>query len=387
MIRQLARQKRLAGFVALVVLVLSNTTTQAQNNKTKKYPFASPPLELYDQFAKAGLGAVEPFSADDRKLLADFWTARTSTPPKELSPADDAAVTLHLLASGVTGAKARAECLKKFTDLVASAQLATANTLSPREKADLLLRYLHKTVMAKGYDAKQTTIASVFDTGKYNCVSSAELYFLVGTRIGLRLQPVLVPGSGVGDGHAAVDIIDGGQRIEIEPTNPEGYDWPTKVKKPGVVVIGPQRDRKRAYDGDGFALAASAASNLGALANTANPPRPVEAVRWEVIALVLAPTDPGAENNMLASVSNWGIRLAEAKKFEDSLKVFAFVGSALGTRRELEQNVGALFDQWAETAMKKNDWNEAVRIYDVGLKQFPNNTHLQQNRAYCEKKK
>jgi hypothetical protein len=384
---QLARHKRLASFVALVVLVLSHATTQAQAPNTKKYPFVSPPLELYDQFAKAGLGSVEPFSADDRKLLSDFWTARVSTPPKELPPADDAAVTLHLLASGVTGARARAEYLKKFTDLVASAQLATANTLSPREKADLLLRHLHRTVMAKGYETKQTTVASIFDTGKFNCVSASELYFLVGTRLGLKLQPVLIPGSGGGDGHAAIDLIDGGRRIEIEPTNPEGYDWPTKLKKPGVVVNGPQPDRKRAYDGDGFALAASAASNMGALANTANPPRPMEAVHWEVIALVLAPTDPGVENNMLASVSNWGIKLAEGKKYEDSVKVFAFAVAALGTRKELEQNVSALFDQWADGAMKSKDWGEAVRIYDVGLKQFPKNTHLQQNRAYCAQQK
>jgi hypothetical protein len=387
MTRQLVSQQRLASFVALIALVLSNATTQAQTPKTKKYPFASPPLEIYDRFTKAGIGAMEPFSADERKLLADVWTARTSTPPKELPSADDAAVTLHLMASGLTTAKARAECLKKFTDLVASGQLATANTLSPREKADLLLRYLHKTVLAKGYDVKQTSISRVFDTGKFNCVCSAELYYLVGTRIGLRLQPVVIPGGGAADGHTFVALIDDGKRIEIETTNPDGYDWPTKLKRPGVTAIGPQLDRKLAYDGDGFTLAAAAASNLAALANTTDPPRPIEAIRAELIGLVLAPTDPGAENNMLASVTNWGIKLAEAKKFEDAFKVFTFAVAALGTRKDLEQNVSALVDQWADTAMKKKDWNEAVRIYDVGLKQFPSNTHLQQNRAYCAKQK
>ena len=32
--------------------------------------------------------------------------------------------------------------------------------------------------------------------------------------------------------------LDGAKRIEIEPTNPDGYDWPAKLKQPGVIVIG-----------------------------------------------------------------------------------------------------------------------------------------------------
>lgn len=33
------------------------------------------------------------------------------------------------------------------------------------------------------------------------------------------------------------------------------------------------------------------------------------------------------------------------------------------------------------------DWDEAIRIYDVGLKQFRDNTHLQLNRENCVNRK
>src|SRR5206468_454516 len=90
-------------FLALAVLAfaLAGGAAKPDSAKAKKYPFATPPLEVYDRLGKADVGPVEPIPAGDTKLLGEFWAARSDKATKELPPADDAAVTLHLVASGV----------------------------------------------------------------------------------------------------------------------------------------------------------------------------------------------------------------------------------------------------------------------------------------------
>ena len=243
----------------LAILVLAATTTRAETPKPEKYPFTVPPVEFVDRLAKAGLGTAEPFGGDERVRLEAVWKARIG-PKTQLVQDDESAVHTHLLASGVINPAKRAEYVKKFDALVAQAKEATAGAKNDPEKADRLLRFLHKGVMAKGYVADQTTVSGVFDTGTYNCVSSSCLYFLVGTRLGLNLQPIVIPGGFVA-GHAAIDLVDGKKRIQVEPTNPDGFDWEAKVNRPGVVVLGFVPDRKQAHDTDGFGLAASRAGH------------------------------------------------------------------------------------------------------------------------------
>jgi len=355
--------------VPLVVVAGAAGEARGQRKADKKYPFANPPLEVHDRLGKAGVGKPAPFAAADRAFLTDFWAARSAK--KAIPPADDAAVTAHLIASGVNDPKARTEYLKKFNDLVAAAEKAVASAKTDGEKADQLLHYLHKNVMAKGYEANQTTLSAVFDTGSYNCVSSACLYFLVGTRLGLKLQPVLIPGSAYEAGHAAFDLLIGTKRTEIEPTNPDGFDWPAKLKQPGVQVIGPQPDRKKAYDCDGFGLAGSIASNLGVAAAKADPPRPVEAVRWGLIAMVLDPTDATAAENLLAAVSNWGLALDKEKKFEDALMVYEFGRDALGKNEKLDHNYKVVWEHHLDAVFGAGKIADGLKLLPRAAAAFP----------------
>jgi len=362
------------SFVTIVVLVglaLAARTAHGQTPEVKKYPFANPPLSIHDRLSISGVGNAEPLPEGDRKFLIEFWHARTAKPAKEIPPADDAAVTAHLIASGVSDVKVRAAYLKRFNELVAEAEKATAGAKSDSEKADLLLQYLHKGVMAKGYEAEQTALSTIFDTGKYNCVSSASLYYLVGTRVGLKLRPVLIAGTGFSAGHAAVDLVDGTKRIEVEPTNPDGFDWPAKLKKPGVIVIGSQPDRKEGYDSDGFGLACSAASNLGAAAVTADPPRPIEAIKWQVVALVFDPTDPSAATNLLNAVSSWGSRLDEEKRYEDALRVYEFGRAALGAHEILDENYNVVWNHYLDSVFGEGRLGDGLKLLPRAATAFP----------------
>jgi tetratricopeptide (TPR) repeat protein len=328
--------RRFLVIVLPAIILVPASSAYGQSASEKKYPFANPPLKILDQLAGSGVAKPDPLSKADSGFLDDLWAARSAN--KSLPPADDAAVTAHLIASGVENSAARAAYLKKFNALVEAAKKAVGGTKTDGEKADQLLRFLHKEVMAKGYSSEQTRLSAVFDTGEYNCVSSACLYYLVGTRLGLKLQPVLTPGEDFVAGHAAVDLLTDGKRIEIEPTNPDGYNFPEKLKQPGVRAVGPQPDRSKAHDCDGFGLAGSIASNRGVAAGKSHPPRPVESVRAGLIALVLDPTNDSASKNLLAAVSNWGYALDKEKKLAEALKVFEFGRAALGKHQKLDDN-------------------------------------------------
>jgi tetratricopeptide (TPR) repeat protein len=360
--------------VPVVALAALGGEARGQEKSERKYPFPRSPLEIHDRLVKDGLDTADALPAADRKFLADLWAARVAK--KSLAQADDAAVTAHLIASGVHDPMARAAYLKKFNALVAAAEKAVAGSKTDAEKADRLLRFLHTGAMAKGYAEKQTTLSGVCDTGQFNCVSSSSVYFLVGTRLGLKLQPVLIPGTSYSAGHAAVDLLDGTKRVEIEPTNPDGFDWPAKLKRPGVVAIGPQPDRMKAYDCDGFGLAASIASNLGVAAGKADPPRPAEAVRRGLVALALDPADRSAAENLVAAVSNWGLALDKEKKFEEAIKIYEFGRDSLGKHKTLDHNYKVAWEHRLGALFGGGRFADGLKLLPAAAAAFPDDRKL-----------
>jgi len=354
---------RAARPAALAAVLLLAGLTPAQPPKPDPYPFPLPPVALVDRLAKGALGPVAPFAGDERALLGAVWAARSGPKPRPVAQADERAVRAHLLASGVADPAARAKYVKAFDALVADAEKATAAAETAGDKADRLLRFLHAGVMAKGYAADQTTLHGVFETGTYNCVSAASLYYLVGTRLGLDLTGIVIPGNFLA-GHAAVDLIDGKKRVEVECTNPDGYDWAVKSKRPGVVVIGLAPDRKGGTDADGFGLAAAAAVNRGIGFAKAEVPDPAAAVRCYAVALALHPADPAARKNAVAVVANQGVKLAAAGKYEEALAVYAAGLAAFGEAGKLDHNHKVIWSDYLDAEF-------AAGRHEAGLKLLP----------------
>jgi hypothetical protein len=70
-----------------------------------------------------------------------------------------------------------------------------------------------------GYDLAQSRVAGIFDTGKYNCISSAMLFVVLGREFGLPVRGVQVPT------HAFVEMgAPGGKVLEVETTSDTGFD-------------------------------------------------------------------------------------------------------------------------------------------------------------------
>src|SRR5262249_55616311 len=123
-----------------------------------------------------------------------------------------------LIASGVTDAAKRKEYLTKLEKIEAEARKAIESAKTPAEKGERPLKFLHTGPMKGGYQAKQTDLHTLLDTGKFNCVSSAVLYNVIGRKLGLDLVAVEVPE------HVFSMLRDGDKKIDVETTNAKGFN-------------------------------------------------------------------------------------------------------------------------------------------------------------------
>ena len=358
--RRFALQFWFAACVALVA------TAAAKEPAPRRYGLTAPPLEIYDRLAELQLGEVPRLPAEERALLVKIWELHPK--PGDAAPGDAVKTDQELLleamlsASGVEEPAARKECRDRFHKLVKEAGDAVKDTKDARERGEKLMQFLHAGVMQKGYEEEQTTFAAVFDTGEYNCVSSSAMYFLAGTSLGLKLQPVSIPGSQFVAGHASLDLVDGGERIQVEPTNPDGFDWQTKVNRPGVIVIGLVPDRDDAHDVDGWGLAAMIYSNRGTAFSKAEPPSRLAAARCYLAALACDPPDESATNNLLSIFTNWGLELTEGKQFEESLRVLAFGLTIAPGHESLQQNQSHAWSEYIDSALEAGDDDRAMGL-------------------------
>ncbi|MGA2547133.1 MAG: hypothetical protein ABSF43_11325 [Rectinemataceae bacterium] len=84
-------------------------------------------------------------------------------------------------------------------------------------KAEAVLTFLHKNVL-RSYREDATTIDGILDSGLFNCVSSAVIYALAARSLGIETAGVRT------SDHAFCTVLAEGRSIDVETTNPYGFD-------------------------------------------------------------------------------------------------------------------------------------------------------------------
>jgi hypothetical protein len=87
----------------------------------------------------------------------------------------------------------------------------------PKERGDFILSFIHKKFL-KRYSVNQTRMDTLLANGSYNCVSSAVLYTILASAAGLKTRGVVTRD------HAFVTVEAGKETIDVETTNPYGFD-------------------------------------------------------------------------------------------------------------------------------------------------------------------
>ena len=110
-------------------------------------------------------------------------------------------------ASNLGRIRAAAERLNNSPELPASG----------RERAEFILSFMHKNIF-RSYSLYQTRIDTIFTNGRYNCVSSAVLYTILCKSAGINTSGVITKE------HAFAIVHIGDSNIDVETTNPYGFD-------------------------------------------------------------------------------------------------------------------------------------------------------------------
>ncbi len=346
-------------------------------------------------------------SEDERSLFDDASDGRLD---------DWSLAEAALLASGVNDMNKRQRYLAQLGRLGESAKRAL-NASTEKPDGELLLRWMHQKPLKSGYIEQQTLLSTVLDKGTYNCVSSAVFYTLLGRELGLDVRGVEVPD------HAFAKVFSGGEGIDVETTTEYGYN-PARsraaankfAERTGFSYIPVSRSHLR-RETSPLGLIALIYYNRGV--EYSDREEHFTALLYYFRALSLDKEGKSAIKNALASISNWGLRLAKAGDFDGGLKVLNVGLSLAPEDRGLKHNKKALWQmrinhtrdnatrdeliallRKADTAMpkarfsqqlvhtliqpaeqlaKNGNWAESVEQYASVRKEFPKNHILKQN--------
>ncbi|MBQ7159354.1 MAG: hypothetical protein IJS09_08050 [Treponema sp.] len=129
-------------------------------------------------------------------------------------------------------AEAGAAVIERYLELEKEI-VSTVAELDEMEKGEKILSLMYERVLTQ-YSVNQTRVDEMFLKGTYNCVSSSVLYFALARAVGLQVAGQETPE------HAFCSLYIGGKKIDVETTNPGGFN-------PGVKKIVEQTERSTRY--------------------------------------------------------------------------------------------------------------------------------------------
>ena len=158
-------------------------------------------------------------------------------------PTWEAALRLALWAStdAADVSAASAVVSSSVADLVSS----LASVSDGRARAEETLRFMHRRFL-RAYSERQTRMDILVASGTFNCVSSAALYLILGTAVGLDVSGVVTKD------HAFCSVRFGEETVDVETTNVFGFDPGSKKefldsfgRSTGFAYVSPRNYRDR----------------------------------------------------------------------------------------------------------------------------------------------
>ena len=108
-----------------------------------------------------------------------------------------------------------------YRELEKIVRSAEYKNLTPAECGEKILTLMYDRVL-KQYVSNQTKMDTLFADGTYNCVSASVLYFALAKEAGLKVVGQETPN------HAFCTVYIDGKKIDVETTNPGGFNPGTK---------------------------------------------------------------------------------------------------------------------------------------------------------------
>lgn len=229
------------------------------------------------------------------------------------------------------------DCLKIYQNLENSVK-EQFSKLSQMQAADKLLYFIHSSILKK-YREGCTKLNETLLTGNFNCVTASVLYFALARSLNIEIfgQETSV--------HAFCTVLIDGQKIDVETTNPYGFN-------PGVKRIVEQSENsrkftiipKKYYSGrrqiSDRAMATLTGKNVASDLNDKNDYKtaiPLEISRLEFLKLTDDSELKTAKNDLDSLTCNYALELSKKNQETQALGFIEQVCQKYGTSQNLQK--------------------------------------------------
>lgn len=298
----------------------------------------------------------------DAPLTSDIPSTKTSITQK-LSPRNIISLALEYSLCPVDSEEGLLS-LKKY-DLLEKSAAKQFGNMDKIEAAEKLLLFLHEGALFS-YREDAAKMNQTFLTGEYNCVTASILYLALAKS--LQIETVVQET----DIHAYCSVFLEGQKIDVETTNPYGFN-PGQKK----LVAQSQNSRKYAlipkkyYSGNrqvsDLAAATLTGKNLAAMLNDTGGYEkaiPLEISRLKLLERHSDPETKTARNDLDTLACNHAIALNRRTRPEEALDFLEEVIKTFGTTPSLQKTYGNSLYNACVNLLNENRDTQALELFE-----------------------
>ncbi|MDR1480074.1 MAG: hypothetical protein LBJ00_14150 [Planctomycetaceae bacterium] len=268
-----------------------------------------------------------------------------------------------------------------------------------------LFESLHREIMTRQYDINCTNLGSVFETGKFNCVSATVLFNVLCEKAGLEVRALEMPG------HALSRVRFADKEMDIETTC---ADWFRLDNKEVLAAATTQRVAKSTpatptpltgnnMTNENAPSTATESEKLAELSKKSREITPVqlistiyynngvdmlnmkryaEAAMMNIKALHLDPESETAWGNLMVAINNWAIELSSGTSTQnikryDLAAILLDQGFYIDTSYEkFKTNQLHVYYHWVLDLAIKGHIDAAKEVFSHADKRLPDNPVL-----------
>jgi hypothetical protein len=259
--------------------------------------------------------------------------------------------------SGASEASA-AEVKDKLVVLLRRFRDEVADVNGQAELGEKALAFLHKNLLTS-YSLMQTRVDTAVETGVYNCVSSAVLYMIFARSVGLSVSGARTPD------HAFCVVLANGQQIDVETTNPYGFNPGSKKefsdsfgKLTGFsyVPAGNYRDRRGIGEKEMLGLI------LYDRVSEYGESRLYRDALQPAVSVYALMGTPEMLSVMKIALSNYVTSLGMRQDFPGAIQFLDAVKASFGGIAELGDSRRDIYHNWTVSLIRANDLSTAEAL-------------------------
>lgn len=248
--------------------------------------------------------------------------------------------------------------------------LEISNMVPPYSREDAaryLFTAMHRRFLKK-YDLSATTLSSILETGRYNCLSSTLLYHTLCEAFGIKVRGAVLPT------HIFTVLYTGTREIDVENTSPNGFDIGTNkaVQEQFRRLTGFEYSKDPAVCEivDKRGVFSYLYANLAYFASKKNQ---VETVfQMGLRAAIVYPEGRYASTNVLAGYYAWSVELMNRSRYREAVSVLREGISNFDRDAGLVTNLTAAYTSYAlYLAEKSNNYKGALEILAEARTELP----------------